>query len=82
MNQTQATVIFLAGTAIAGVVATTIQTARLEETKHKLRTAEYTQSLFRRAYQMAAVKMTKDDFNQHKEDIETMIEFDNITHEK
>lgn len=82
MNQTQAAVIFLVGTAITGIVATTIQTARLEETKHKLRTAEYAHSLFRRAYQMAAVKMTEDDFNQHKEDIETLIKFDNITNEK
>jgi hypothetical protein len=79
MNQTQAAVIFLAGTAITGIVATTIQTSRLEETKRKLRTADYANSLFKRAYQMAAVRMPDAAFAQHTEDIETMIKFDNIT---
>jgi hypothetical protein len=80
MNQTQAAVIFLAGTAITGIVAATIQTARLEETKHKLRTAEYAHGLFRRAYQMAAVKMSDKAFDQHKKDIDDLIKFENITH--
>lgn len=79
MNTTQAAVLFLAGTAITGIVSTAIQTERLQKAELKLRLAESKKNFFYRVYQDALDRMSPDTFAEHLKNAEEELKFTIIT---
>jgi len=79
MDTTKAAVVFIAGTAIAGIVATQIQTNRLYAAKAKLQSTEAELSFYKKAYKNSLGKMTDSAFAKHVDEVITQVKFDIIT---
>jgi hypothetical protein len=79
MDTKAAAVIFVTGTAIAGIVATQIQTSRLYTAKAKLHSTEAQLSFYQKAYKNSLGKMTEAAFEKHVDEVITQVKFDNIT---